>query len=348
MAKRIPIDELLVLARDYPLFDVRTPAEYEQGHIPGAINLPLFTNDERAIIGTTYKQKGKNQAILQGLDMIGPRMRSLVETALIYIRDKKKPVLVHCWRGGMRSESVAWLFSLYGLDAMVLEGGYKSFRRYVLDIINRPRNFIVLGGHTGAGKTRVLYELRELGEPVLDLEGLASHKGSVFGHVHMEPPPTQEHFENRLAIEVKQFNDNRSVWVEDESRHLGRVVLPQGLWESMRRSPVYFINVKTEQRIVGLLEDYSGISDVEIKNLIKKVEKRLGGLDYKKAIEAVDGGDLAEVARLLLHYYDRAYEYGLHHREGKIAYKLDIMENDPANVAKMLVDQVVTTKDSDN
>jgi tRNA 2-selenouridine synthase len=196
MMKRTDIAEFLKLAEEIPVTDVRSPKEYEEGHIPGAINIPLFDDEERARVGTKYKKEGRIAAIMEGLDLSGPRMTEKLRKALQTAKNGK--LLVHCWRGGMRSEAMAWLFSLSGIQTTVLEGGYKSYRHLVLDTLAAEREMIILGGMTGSSKTHILRHLKQQGRQVVDLESLANHKGSAFGALGQLPQPSTEQFANDL------------------------------------------------------------------------------------------------------------------------------------------------------
>ena len=171
MSILLEAEEFLQQAKLLPIIDVRSPAEWESGHIPGAINIPIFTNDERAKVGTRYKQSGKEQAIEMGLEFVGPKMLQFVKEAKKIAKDKR--VLLHCWRGGMRSKSMAWLFELAGLETIILKGGYKAYRNYIREQFNKPANLIVLGGFTGSGKTDILKEIEKLGQQFLDIESIA-------------------------------------------------------------------------------------------------------------------------------------------------------------------------------
>src|SRR6185312_12204323 len=193
----LSINEFLALDSSIPVADVRTPAEFEQGHIPGANNIPLFSNDERVTVGTTYKQQGRDQAVLLGFDLVGNKWSGFIGQALEIAPGKK--IALHCWRGGMRSGAMAWALNLYGFDVYLLEGGYKKYRRWVLDGFDQPRNLLILGGMTGSGKTQILHELAKAGERMIDLEDMAQHQGSSYGTMNMLVQPTQEQFENDLA-----------------------------------------------------------------------------------------------------------------------------------------------------
>ena len=204
--EKILVEQFIQMSEKYPVFDVRSPGEFAHAHIPGAYSLPLFSDEERKVVGTTYKQQSREAAIKTGLDFFGPRMKSVVEQVENICHqfpyketNTRKHVLVHCWRGGMRSAAIAWLLDLYGFKVTTLSGGYKQYRNFVLNLFSYPFAFRILGGYTGSGKTDVLKELKRLGEPVIDLEGIAHHKGSAFGAINEPPQPSQEMFENKLA-----------------------------------------------------------------------------------------------------------------------------------------------------
>ncbi|HIN86287.1 MAG TPA: tRNA 2-selenouridine(34) synthase MnmH, partial [Myxococcales bacterium] len=235
MTKRINIDKFLTLMRSQSPLDVRAPTEFEEGHIPNAQNLPLFTDDERAEIGTLYKQSGKESAVDRGLEIVGPKMAALAREARKL--GGENPIPIYCARGGMRSNSVAWLLETVGLLPVVLDGGYKQFRQWVLKRLERSLKLRVIGGLTGSGKTLILDELGKSNEQILDLEGLANHFGSAFGAIGQPKQPTQAQFENQLAWTIDHFDSDRPVWVEDESRMVGRRCVSPTLFEQMRSAP---------------------------------------------------------------------------------------------------------------
>jgi tRNA 2-selenouridine synthase len=331
---RVHISEFLSASKGQLILDVRSPAEYGHAHIPGAISFPLFSNEERAVVGTAYKQESREKAIKIGLDYFGPKMRPMVEqveSLLASIHGKTDagtftgyPVFVYCWRGGMRSGAVSWLLNLYGFKVITLAGGYKAFRNYVLKTFTRPFRFTILGGYTGSGKTALLQELKHQGQYVIDLEGIACHKGSAFGSIHMPPQPTQEMFENRLALELSELvgeigqEENTSyptIWLEDESQRIGNLNIPMDLWETMRTAPVYFLDIPFEQRLDYLIEDY-GRGDIQkLMDATLRITKRLGGLETKNTIAYLEEGNIREAFRILLQYYDKRYFKGLHNRE---------------------------------
>lgn len=307
------IEIFLKLAGQYPVIDVRSPAEFSHAQIPGAHSLPLFTDEERKEVGTAYKQQSREAAIKIGLDFFGVKMKSMVETAELL---NSKTVLVHCWRGGMRSGAVAWLLDMYGFKVYTLAGGYKTFRNWVLKQFDKDYNLKILGGYTGSGKTVVLQELKNKNYPVIDLEGLANHKGSAFGAIGEKPQPSQEMFENLLATELfKKASVSNETWLEDESQRIGRLLIPNSFWEKMRASPVYFLDIPFEERLNYLVTTYGSFGKTELIESIERIQKRLGGLEAKTAINFINEGNTLESFSILLKYYDKLYQKGLHNRK---------------------------------
>ncbi len=264
---KININEFLARASDHIIIDVRSLAEYKHAHLPGAFNCPLFTDEERAAVGTAYKQESREKAIKIGLDFFGPKMRKIVEeveqlcnksTSAEFQNPNSQPLFIYCWRGGMRSAAIAWLLDLYGFRIYTLNGGYKSFRKYALEKFKEEYSFTILGGFTGAGKTEVLKELEKSGETVINLEEIACHKGSAFGNIGLPQQPTQEMFENVLAIELYGKSTDGAqtkIWLEDESQRLGLVNIPAGLWKTMRSSPIHFLDIDFEVRLDHIVEE---------------------------------------------------------------------------------------------
>ena len=306
---KIKVDRFLELAEEISVADVRSPSEYNQGHIPGAINIPLFNDREREEVGTKYKRDGRVPALILGLKLTGPDMSLKLEHALKIT--KKGKLLVHCWRGGIRSEAMAWLFSLGDIKTELLEGGYKAYRHHILDSLSEKRKMIVLGGMTGSSKTHIIRYLRQLGQHTIDLEGLANHKGSAFGSLGQPPQPSTEYFANILFDEWKKTNRNQPVWVEDESKSIGSVFIPDRFYLNMQETPVIVLKMDVKTRLPRLLEEYSTYPVDSLKTSIMKISKRLGGDNTRDAIKAVETGDFAKAIEIALFYYDKAYLFGL-------------------------------------
>ncbi len=295
------------------LLDVRSESEFKQGHIPGAVNIPLLNNEHRVIVGTTYKQKGREAAVLAGFDLVGNKFGDFVREALKLSSEKE--VMLYCWRGGMRSNIMAWILSMAGFKITLLKGGYKMFRRWTLDQFTHSKKIIVIGGRTGSGKTEVLRVLKEKGEQVIDLEALANHKGSAFGGLGENPQPRNEHFENLLALEWSKISDDKILWLENESRTIGSVSLPVGVYERMQTSPVVEMKVDMELRIELILEVYGQFpTDVLVETTLK-LQKRLGGLRTKQAVEALQENNKRAWLEEILFYYDGTYDYGMSQRK---------------------------------
>jgi len=321
----------------FTLLDVRTPSEFEQGHVPGARNLPLFSDAERAEVGTLYKQVSPDKAFKRGLEYAGKKMRWYVEQAEALAPDRQ--VVLHCWRGGQRSRSMAWLLDVAGFEVTVLKGGYKAYRRYQADYYrNGKRSFLILGGPTGSGKTDLLHELARLGEQVIDLEGLAHHKGSAFGAFGQQPQPTQQQFENDLFDNFRQQNPHKRVWLENESRTIGKNGLPDGFWEQMVGRPFLQLEVPFDYRVNRLVEEYGGFDTRELKNTFEQIRKRLGGQHVKRALMALDDKDLTQAAQIALQYYDKAYERSTRHMKFCKTIPVKLEPDNPTSMARKLIE----------
>ena len=318
----INITTFLELYQDrVPVIDVRSPSEFLHASIPSAHSIPLFQDDERAKIGTAYKQINKQTAIKIGLDFFGPNMRKMVEAVekIAANRNATRPneVIVHCWRGGMRSGAVVWLLDFYGFKVYQLIGGYKAYRNWVLEQFNIQYNFKIIGGYTGSGKTALLHQLQHLGENTIDLEGLAHHKGSTFGALGQAEQPSTEMFENELAMILFKFQTqpNQTIWIEDESQRIGHVNLPSALWQQLRKAKIYFIDIPFQERLNYIIKDYGQFSKESLINAILRIQKRLGGLDTKQAINFLLEDDVKSCFSLLLQYYDKGYIKALQKRD---------------------------------
>lgn len=342
--ERIDIDDLVALLGHVPLIDVRTPSEFADGRIPTATNIPLFSDDERAQVGTTYKQVGRHPAILEGLDIVGPKMRSLVEAAQALVGEPdpdREPsdgpdLVVHCWRGGMRSGSVGWLFENYGWRVATVEGGYKAYRNWALDVFERPWEFRTIGGRTGSAKTEVLHALAELGEQTVDLEGLANHRGSAFGSLTLPDQPAQQTFENDLALALHRHDIERRIWIEDESRMIGYCCVPQAIMDRKRESPMVVLEVPDKARLDHLVDIYGEADVAGLRESFGAIEKRLGPQRLAAASEALERGDLRAAAFQALDYYDRAYDHGMSKRNPELLHAVTVDGIAPETTARTI------------
>jgi len=333
--EKLNIKDFLNRSAIIPVIDVRSPSEFSNGHIPGAYNIPLFDDKEREIVGTTYKKEGRRKAILKGLQLTGPTMNLKLELAIELAKENR--LLVHCWRGGMRSEAMAWLFSLGDIETQILDGGYKSYRHHVLEKISEKRKYIVLGGLTGSGKTEILNYMKGIGHQVIDLEGIACHKGSAFGSLGQSAQPTSEHFANLLYHEVEKTDRDKVVWLEDESKNIGSVFMPDLFYTNLRESSVIAIVMDVETRMPRLLKEYSAYPKEELISSIKRISKRLGGDNTNEALRGVGESNFSRAIEITLNYYDKTYLFGLKKRPAEMIRYMETDTDEIAvNVSKIL------------
>lgn len=333
--KTVTASEFFSLSSQFPVIDVRTPAEFEHGHIPGAVNIPLFTNEDRVIIGTLYKQQGKKPAMLKGMELASPRFAEYIRKAEEVAVDGT--LLVHCWRGGMRSAGMAWLFEWYGFKVYTLQKGYKAFRAMVLETFTKPYKLNILAGRTGSGKTLILNELAGLNETILDFEKIACHKGSAFGTLGENAQPSQEMFENECAIMLLKSGNHKPIWVEDESQNIGKRIIPNSLWAQMRHAPVFYVDLPLAKRVEYLTGEYGKFTKEELITSIEKIRKRLGNQHAKAAIEAINAGDLKKACEISLVYYDKSYDHGVAKRNPSTITKSSFSELIPEGIAKAIL-----------
>ncbi len=308
------IDDIFFNREKITFIDVRSPSEFERGHIPGSYTIPLLSDEVRAIVGTIYVQQGKNRAMHVAMEYVGPRLMELVDQAQAIYQKDKKPLAIYCARGGMRSRSVEWLFKLFQLPVEQVAGGYKAFRNWALQQFCTKQKINILGGKTGSGKTEKLYDLQKKGEQVIDLEALAQHKGSVFGGDKARQA-TQQQFENDLAAQWSKLDSNKRVWLEDESRKIGSIIIPEALWVQMQESSVYVLETPIEERVKRILKEYGCLDKQFLLKALDEIKDYLGSERYYEVKELGLEGNLEGAIVLLLAYYDKKYEHGLGHKK---------------------------------
>ncbi|MDA3880172.1 MAG: tRNA 2-selenouridine(34) synthase MnmH [Prolixibacteraceae bacterium] len=310
------------------IIDVRSPGEYEKGHIPRAVNIPLFSNDERAHVGTVYKQQSKEDAIKLGYKYVTPKLQWFIDESIKVAPGRE--VVVHCWRGGMRSQSFAQHLSENGFsNVQVIKGGYKSYRHFVLNTFEKEYCLRILGGYTGSGKTYILQELKKIGEQVIDLERLANHKGSAFGGINQPQQPTVEQFENNLHEQWLKLDHSKPIWLEDESHNIGADKIPMPLYLQMRNSQLFFLDIPNTERAKHLVGEYANCNIEKLAESIHKIAKRLGFQNEKLAIEMLEQENFYDVAFITLHYYDKSYMKGMSARNKDMVHtiKLDYVNH---------------------
>lgn len=321
---RITLAEFFKLREALHLVDARSESEFLQSHIPGAFNLPILADSERVVVGTLYKSEGAEAATLKGFELVGPRFFQIQKEALRLFPERK--IIVYCWRGGMRSQILAWLLGMVGFEVYRLNGGYKTYRTFTFEEVRKERKLIILGGKTGTGKTVLLQKLNELGEQILDLEGIANHKGSSFGGIGLPTQPSVEQFENLLAENLYKLDPSIHTWIENESRKIGRLILPNELYTQMSEAMMVDIQKTPEERIAHISTEYGNLPKESLIAAVKRLQKRLGGLRTQQAIEAIQANELSSWISNLLIYYDKTYEFDLTRRVDEKIQKLDLTE----------------------
>lgn len=316
--KTIRIEDALKLEKTI-FIDVRTEKEYLDDHILNAYNMPLFDNDEYCEVGTIYKQEGKHEAIDKGFEFVSPKLKDMYKTVKELSKEYEH-IVIYCARGGMRSGSVANLLTSIGIDLYKLEGGYKSYRNYVLDYLSTimdKKQFIVLHGLTGVGKTDLLIELDKNNIDIVDLEYMARNTGSVFGFItYDEKPPTQKTFESRI-FESLFFSKSDYLFIESESKRVGHVLVPNDIYEGIVRDGYHIlVECDIKDRVKRLCKDYiydrSEDNIQDLRECITTFRKRLGHTTVDEYLELLDNKQYEElVEKFLVFYYDPLYMHSV-------------------------------------
>jgi tRNA 2-selenouridine synthase len=309
--EEITVEQFVALLAkgDITPIDVRSPGEFAEGTVPGSVNVPLFDNEERREIGIIYKQQSMEAAKERGLELVSAKLPALIRE-LQSLPGRKA---MFCWRGGMRSKSAAMLLSIVAGKVYRIKGGIRAYRRWVVDTLQTyewKTPLIVINGYTGTGKTRLLRSLHRKGYPVLDLEGIAAHRGSIFGGVGLEPH-NQRTFDALLVHELIRLKDSPFVLMEAESRRIGKAVLPDFLVEAKERAPQLFLELPTDVRVNNIMSDYEPQQfKSQCIEAFRHIEKKIHTPAARDIGQAMERDDFPEAVRLLLeHYYDPRYEH---------------------------------------
>ncbi|PKL47224.1 MAG: tRNA 2-selenouridine(34) synthase MnmH [Candidatus Riflebacteria bacterium HGW-Riflebacteria-2] len=296
------------------LVDVRSPAEYSEATIPGAINVPIFDNAERAEIGTIYSQIGQREARRRAIELVSPRIPQILQQVDTARNANSPPAIIFCWRGGARSLAITSFLDLAGIPALQLAGGHKAFRRYINEYFANTdfTRMLVVRGPTGVGKTLLLRSLAAEDLPVLDLEGLANHRGSAFGALGLGGQPTQKMFESLLWQRLEQCRKSEYLVTEGESKHIGRVVLPERLHQAMLQGTSIWVEAPLAYRIQVILHDYPARDSMAeaFKPAIMALKERLGKQVVGELLDLLTQRNWPELTRrLLIDYYDPLYQH---------------------------------------
>ncbi len=299
------------LENDYVLIDVRTPKEFEESTIPGAINIPLFSNEERAIVGRLYTKVGQQEAIEKGYSFVQEKLPNLLEKIKKY---REKKIVIFCWRGGMRSQCFVMLLENLGFNVMQLEGGYRAYRKHVIEELENYKikaKLVVLYGLTGSGKTKLLKKFKNS----LDLEDFAQHRSSLFGDIGLKPR-SQKMFESLLLKRLEELKDEKYIITEGESRKIGNVIIPEGIFKQIKEGIKVRVEATMEERIKNLVECYSNKEDHKMVEKIKMLSKRMGNKKTEQLLELLEKKKFEEVARILLEeYYDPLYSHTINNQK---------------------------------
>jgi tRNA 2-selenouridine synthase len=321
------------------LLDVRSEKEFDHAHIPGAVNMPLLNNYNRHLVGIEYKRKGREAAVQLGFKLVGPMFHEFIVRVNEIKTNNNNEIFIYCWRGGMRSNIMAWILSMAGNRVTLLKGGYKSFRNLILETLNQKHKIRIVGGHTGCGKTEILQELKKMNSKIVDLEALANHRGSAFGNLGLPSQPSNEYFENLLGLQWMTFNENDIVWMESESRSIGTVKVPDSVFDQMQAAPMFEVLSPVERRKKRILDEYGVFTMEELAECTKKIKKRLGNLRLTEALNALEEGRMSDWLDVLIEYYDKTYAHSLSVRKPTEKVEINVSEDETTeSIAKRLLE----------
>ncbi|AGB41386.1 tRNA 2-selenouridine synthase [Halobacteroides halobius DSM 5150] len=316
--------------------DVRSPGEFNEATIPGAINLPIFDNQERAQVGTVYTQQSPAKARILGIEIVAPKLPDLVKK-IQKLSKKYENLILFCARGGMRSESIGLVAKMAGFELYKLKGGYKAYRHFILDQLEEYKldsKLLVIHGYTGVGKTKLLYQLQNLGIPIIDLEGLANHRGSAFSSIGLGEPTNQKQFDSLLWEKLNKINGVPIIAVESESKRVGISVIPDFFKEAMEEGIHILIDRSIDSRIDEIFSEYSETYNQNKKSFInrslesisaikKHLVKKIGKAGYQQLIKECKQGQFDDVIKtLLIKYYDPLYQHSLNKYQDKFTLKI--------------------------
>ncbi|MBB4827111.1 tRNA 2-selenouridine synthase [Sporosarcina luteola] len=319
MIRDISLENLMVLQQQgrHTTVDVRSPKEFEESTIPGSLNIPVFNDEERAEIGTLYKQVSPDAAKERGLEIFSQKLPAFIKQ----FQEIEGSATVFCWRGGMRSKTAATVLELMGIHVNRLSGGIRSYRQWIVKELEKEEfrpELIVLDGYTGTGKTNILRQLEQFGLPILDIEKMAGHRGSIFGQIGLQPN-NQKKFESLLVHEIKRWKDEPFVMIEGESKRIGKVLLPPFLYNKKENGRHIIIHLPLAKRVQNILEDYepwnAPVQFVEAFQLIKKRLKPSLAVDIEKQLVQQKFAQAIEL--LLINYYDPRYEHSTSTKPGE-------------------------------